>query len=71
MLTNKEIKIVEEEYQKGKEWLRKDYYCPHTTNPLQTKSCCKLCVLSGNALMRKRIEKVPYPFGFAMVTRGD
>jgi len=20
-------------------------YCPHTTNPLQVKSCCKRCIL--------------------------
>ena len=45
MLTDKETQIVEETYQLGKEWLRKDYYCPHTTNPLQVKSCCKRCIL--------------------------
>ena len=38
-LTNKEIAIVDAEYEKHKY----DNICPHTTNPLQLKSLCQRC----------------------------
>ena len=41
MLTEKEQKIIDEEYEKHKY----DDICPHTTNPLQLKRLCKRCVL--------------------------
>lgn len=40
-LTDKEIKIIDTEYEKHKH----DNICPHTTNPLQLKSLCKRCRL--------------------------
>jgi len=41
MLTDKEIKKIDTEYEKHKH----DNMCPHTTNPLQLKSLCKRCRL--------------------------
>jgi len=38
-LTDKEIEIVDAEYEKHKY----DNICPHTTNPLQLKSLCQRC----------------------------
>jgi len=39
MLTDKERKIIDTEYERHKY----DNICPHTTNPLQLKSLCKRC----------------------------
>ena len=40
MLTDKERKIIDGEYEKHKY----DNCCPHTTNPRQLKHLCKRCV---------------------------
>ena len=44
-MSDKEEQIIEEQYQQGTQWLRDEYYCPHTTNPWQVKSCCNRCIL--------------------------
>uniref|UniRef100_A0A6M3JNT7 Uncharacterized protein n=1 Tax=viral metagenome TaxID=1070528 RepID=A0A6M3JNT7_9ZZZZ len=41
MLTDKERKIIDAEYEKH----RHDNICPHTTNPLQLRTVCKRCNL--------------------------